>query len=248
MRERSFAPRGTACAGSDAILADGTANTTKATSHASRRPVATGDLQRRAKRILDVCLASLLLLATLPLLAAASVAIVLDSPGPAIFSQMRAGAGGRPFRLYKLRTMVHGNDASEHIAYVAALISGRADAHRGMFKLVEDRRVTRVGRWLRSCSIDELPQLVNVLRGEMSMVGPRPALPAEVALYDADTHERLRGRPGMTGLAQVSGRCQLSFDEMVRLDVEYLRTWNLALDLRILLRTPRAVLSRRGAA
>jgi lipopolysaccharide/colanic/teichoic acid biosynthesis glycosyltransferase len=204
--------------------------------------------RQHVKRLLDVCLAAVLLAGALPLLLIAAMAILLDSRGPVGFSQVRVGAEGRPFRLYKLRTMVLHNDDSEHTAYVAALIRGDAHVHDGMFKLVADLRVTRVGRLLRRYSVDELPQLWNVLRGDMSLVGPRPALPGEVALYDEPTRERLRGKPGLTGLAQVRGRCQLPFEEMVSLDIEYLRSSSLLLDLRILLMTPYVVLSCRGAA
>jgi lipopolysaccharide/colanic/teichoic acid biosynthesis glycosyltransferase len=203
---------------------------------------------RCAKRALDVVIGTLGLVALSPILLIAVVAIRIDSSGPALFRQIRLGAGGKRFTLYKLRTMASENDDSAHQRYVSDLIRGEAERSQGVFKLVSDPRVTRVGRVLRQFSIDEIPQLWNVLRGDMSLVGPRPPLPREVALYDARTMERLRVKPGLTGLWQVSGRCLLSFHEMVALDVEYARRWSPAMELRILLRTPIAICSRRGAA
>ena len=203
---------------------------------------------RCVKRALDLTAGVLALTLTLPVLLLAALAVKLDSPGPVLFTQTRVGASGRRFRIYKLRTMVVDNDDSEHRAYVASLIRGEAGTHGGMFKLVRDPRITRVGRVLRRLSIDELPQLWNVLRGDMSLVGPRPPLPNEVSLYDERAWQRLRVRPGLTGLAQISGRCQLSFDEQVTKDIEYWQRWSLLLELRILLKTPAAVFSKRGAA
>lgn len=200
------------------------------------------------KRTFDVTLGLLGLVLAFPVLLLAAVAIKLDSPGPVLFHQTRVGASGRRFRIHKLRSMVVDNDDSEHRAYVAALIRGEAGTHGGMFKLVRDPRVTRVGRLLRRLSLDEVPQLWNVVRGEMSLVGPRPPLPNEVALYDERAQQRLRIRPGLTGLAQIHGRCELTFDEMVTKDIEYWRSWNLMLELKILLKTPAAVFSKRGAA
>jgi lipopolysaccharide/colanic/teichoic acid biosynthesis glycosyltransferase len=181
-------------------------------------------------------------------MAAAALAVRTDTRGPVLFAQERVGLGGRTFRILKLRTMVVDNDDSEHAAYVAALITGRAHTREGVYKLVGDSRITRVGRFLRRYSIDELPQLWNVLRGDMSLVGPRPALPREVALYDGHARRRLAVKPGLTGLWQVSGRCELSFVEMVDLDIAYGRDWSLLSDVRILLKTPAAALTGRGAA
>lgn len=203
---------------------------------------------RAFKRGLDVVVSLTALVLALPVLIIAAVAIKLDSPGPVFFRQERIGALGRRFRIYKLRTMVVGNDDSLHRAYVAALIRGTAPKHDGMFKLVRDPRITRVGRVLRRLSIDEVPQLWNVVRGEMSLVGPRPALPAEVVLYDERALQRLAAKPGVTGLPQVSGRCELTFAEIVELDLEYLNRWSPWLELQILLRTPLAIVSKRGAA
>jgi lipopolysaccharide/colanic/teichoic acid biosynthesis glycosyltransferase len=203
---------------------------------------------RWVKRGLDLAGGVLGLLVLLPVLVVAMVAIKLDSPGSPIFSQDRLGAGGRRFRLYKLRTMRANNDDSAHQAYVAALIKGEAEQRDGMFKLVDDPRITRVGAFLRRTSLDEVPQLWNVVRGEMSLVGPRPPMLSEAELYDDRAWQRLRAKPGLTGLWQVSGRCELSFDDMVALDVEYARSWSPLLELQILIKTPKAVLSARGAA
>ena len=203
---------------------------------------------RVVKRALDIVLALVGLLAVLPVLLVAMAAVRLDSPGPALFRQVRMGANGRRFRLYKLRTMRHGNDDRAHRAFVARLIAGDGERCDGLYKLVHDPRITRVGRVLRNLSIDEIPQLWNVLVGDMSLVGPRPPLPHETELYPANAWERLRVKPGITGLWQVSGRGELSFDEMVSLDVRYWQAWSLRSDLRILLKTPGTVLSRRGAA
>ena len=200
------------------------------------------------KRILDIVVASAALLATLPILLLAAVAIVAESSGGAFFVQTRVGRGGQPFRIVKLRTMRQGNDDEEHRVYVAALIRGEGEPQDGMYKIVDDDRRTRIGRWLRSLSVDELPQLWNVLRGEMSVVGPRPPLPEEAALYDQAAWVRMAAKPGLTGLWQVNGRSRLSYEEMIELDVRYWREWSPLLDLRILLRTPKAVLWNRDTA
>jgi lipopolysaccharide/colanic/teichoic acid biosynthesis glycosyltransferase len=200
------------------------------------------------KRTIDLTLAPLLLLLTLPVLFVALVAIRLDSRGPLFFHQTRVGLGGRRFRLVKLRTMVVGNSDALHLRYVAGLIDGTAERVGGLYKLVNDPRITRVGAILRRLSIDELPQLWNVIRGDMSLVGPRPPMPTEVELYESWMLERFKVRPGITGLWQVSGRNRLSFHEMIRLDIAYWRSWTPRLELKILLRTVPAVFSKRGAA
>jgi lipopolysaccharide/colanic/teichoic acid biosynthesis glycosyltransferase len=205
-------------------------------------------VQRAAKRLVDVVGAGALLLALSPLLLVTALAIKLDSPGPVVFRQQRVGQGGKAFRILKLRSMRTGGDDSAHRAYVEQLMRGEAAAQDGVFKLVADPRITRVGRVIRRYSVDELPQLWNVLRGDMSLVGPRPALPHEVELYDAMARQRLVVKPGVTGLWQVSGRCELSFADMIALDVDYWRRWSLVKDLLILLKTPVAALSGRGAA
>ncbi|HET7530023.1 MAG TPA: sugar transferase [Mycobacteriales bacterium] len=203
---------------------------------------------RLAKRTIDIVGAAVLLLVTLPAVLIAAVAISLTSRGGPLFAQERVGKDGRTFRFYKLRTMVRDNDDSQHVAYVASLIRGEAPTHDGVFKLTNDSRVTTVGRFLRRYSIDELPQLANVLLGDMSLVGPRPALPREVELYDDFARQRLRVKPGITGLWQVSGRCELTFQDMVALDLHYASWWSVATDLKILARTPAAAFSARGAA
>ncbi len=203
---------------------------------------------RAFKRSVDLVLATAALLAVLPVLVLAALAVKVDSHGPVLFAQTRVGARGKRFRIYKLRTMIVDNDDSVHRAYVAALIRGEADRQNGMFKLVRDPRITRVGRVLRRFSLDELPQLWNVVRGDMSLVGPRPPLPAEVELYDDRALQRLSAKPGITGLPQVRGRCELTFSESVELDIEYVRSWSVLLELKILLLTPFVVLSKRGAA
>jgi lipopolysaccharide/colanic/teichoic acid biosynthesis glycosyltransferase len=213
------------------------------------------------KRCMDVALAALALVVLSPLLLLIAILIKLDGPGPLIFAQERVGArrrsrGGRTtweirtFRVYKFRTMVHNADQSLHQAYVKAFVDGRlaaADVTGATFKLTNDPRVTRVGRILRRTSLDELPQLVNVLKGDMSLVGPRPVPTYEVAEYQPWHRERLAALPGITGLWQVSARCQVSFEDMIRLDIEYVRNWSLWRDVRILLLTIPAVLSGRGA-
>lgn len=201
------------------------------------------------KRSFDLVAASILLLIALPILGMAAIAIALDDGRPILFSQTRVGIHGRPFQMLKLRTMSkHGNDAA-HRDYVQRWISGGAGAATGnsMFKLTNDKRITAVGRYLRRFSIDELPQLINVVRGEMSLIGPRPALPYELNHYNAWHLWRLEGPPGLTGLWQVSGRNRLSFDEMVRLDVQYLEDWSFAGDLKILARTVPVLLRGSGA-
>lgn len=186
------------------------------------------------------------LLLLLPLLLVVAAAVRRDSPGPVLFRQTRVGLHGEPFTMLKFRTMHDGADARRASLEDAVRRSG-AVAPGVLFKLPADPRVTRVGRVLRRWSLDELPQLVNVARGEMAMVGPRPALPAEVERYPSEMHRRLTVRPGITGLWQVSGRSDLSWDETVRLDLHYADHWSLDLDLRILVRTIGAVLSHRGA-
>jgi len=203
---------------------------------------------RALKRTLDIVLSLLGLVLALPVLVVAMLAVRLDSPGPALFKQVRVGSNGRRFTFYKLRTMQHGNDDRAHRKYVARLIAGADERYGEVYKLVHDPRVTRVGRFLRQYSVDEVPQLWNVLKGDMSLVGPRPSLPHETELYPAEAWARLRVKPGITGLWQVSGRSALSFDEMVSLDVRYWQHWSLWSDLWILLRTPRTVLAGRGTA
>jgi exopolysaccharide biosynthesis polyprenyl glycosylphosphotransferase len=197
--------------------------------------------QAAAKRACDVLISSLGLLLLAPLLVAVAVAIKLTSRGPVIFRQERIGLRGRSFTLLKFRTMVAGADQ---------LLDGlreHNEADGPLFKLRHDPRVTRVGQVLRHYSIDELPQLVNVLKGEMSLVGPRPPLASEVALYEEWQLDRLEVRPGITGLWQVSGRSELSFEDYVRLDLFYVENWSVAYDLFILSKTIPLLVSARGA-
>ena len=193
------------------------------------------------KALFDRVLGLWLILVGLPVLAVVAVLVKIDSRGPILFKQRRIGAQGEPFNMLKFRTMVENAED---------LLGSLADGHDGnevLFKKRDDPRVTRVGRVLRRYSLDELPQLFNVLRGDMSLVGPRPPLPSEVAKYESDAVRRLRVKPGLTGLWQVSGRSNLSWEESLRLDLRYVDNWSLVLDLQILLRTARAVLSGSGA-
>jgi len=204
------------------------------------------------KRAFDVTVGMLLLIAAAPVLAASAFAIRLFDGGPILFRQTRIGMRGRPFSMLKLRTMRSAADDSSHRDYVRQWIGqGESAAQNGsggerVFKLANDQRVTQAGHWLRRFSIDELPQLINVIRGEMSLIGPRPALPYELELYQPWHLRRLQAAPGITGLWQVSGRNHLSFDEMVRLDVQYLQSWSFSGDLRILARTVPAMLRGGG--
>jgi exopolysaccharide biosynthesis polyprenyl glycosylphosphotransferase len=196
---------------------------------------------RAGKRVFDVVGSLALLVLFAPLFVIAAVWVKLHDRGPVLFAQERTGRDGSMFRCLKFRSMVV--DAERLLPELHAL-TGHQD---GLFKMEDDPRITRPGRWLRRYSIDELPQLVNVLRGEMSLVGPRPPLPTEVARYARDTVRRLRVRPGMTGLWQVSGRADLAFDEAIRLDLYYVDNWSMLQDLTILARTLGAVLGSRGA-
>jgi exopolysaccharide biosynthesis polyprenyl glycosylphosphotransferase len=196
---------------------------------------------RWAKRTFDVVVTSALLLIIAPVFAGLALAVKLGDGGPVLFRQTRTGRHGVEFSCLKFRTMVV--DAEERLEALRLEV-GHVD---GLFKMRQDPRITPAGRWMRRLSLDELPQLVNVLRGDMSLVGPRPPLPSEVARYDADTARRLNVRPGLTGLWQVSGRSDLSWEEAVRLDLFYVDNWSMMQDLSILSRTVGAVLSSRGA-
>lgn len=198
------------------------------------------------KRTLDIAVAGIVLVVSIPVLLLSIAAIVLTSRGTPLFVQERVGKDGRHFRFYKLRTMVAGNDDAVQVAWAAQWVRG--GGFDGLYKLVHDDRITRVGYFLRRYSIDELPQMWNVIRGDMSLVGPRPALPHEVAMYDDTARRRLTVKPGVTGLWQVSGRSELSFPEMIALDLHYATWWSLRSDLRILARTPVAAITARGAA
>jgi lipopolysaccharide/colanic/teichoic acid biosynthesis glycosyltransferase len=206
------------------------------------------------KRIMDVAGSALALLLFAPVLLAIAVAIKLTSNGPVFFRQKRVGQYGEQFVFLKFRSMYVNNDAGVHKAYVKQLIAGSAQRHpgnghgNGVYKLTRDSRITSVGAFLRRTSLDELPQFINVLRGEMSLVGPRPAIAYEVEAYDIWHRRRvLEAKPGITGLWQVNGRSRVKFDDMVRLDLRYAKTWSPWMDLKILLRTPVAVVFGDGA-
>jgi len=202
-----------------------------------------------AKSVFDRVAAGLALMALSPILALIAVAIRFDSSGPAIFQQERVGKDGRGFVLYKFRTMRVESDDSIHRAAFERFFRAGSPEEAGVsnFKVENDPRVTRVGRFLRSSSLDELPQLINVLKGEMSLVGPRPPISYETHMYRSDHWRRLAVRPGLTGLWQVSGRGALPFEAMVKLDLDYIARRSLLLDLKIILLTFGAVLSGRGA-
>ena len=198
-------------------------------------------MQRIVKRVLDVAVAVVVGILALPVMAAIAVVIRRDSPGPVFFRQTRIGLGGRPFNIVKFRTMRVGADREWQPP------ENRDSLGTYYFQDAGDPRITRVGAWLRQTSLDELPNFWNVFRGDMSVVGPRPEIPEIVALYDARMRQRLRSKPGITGLAQVSGRGELSTLESILYDLEYCESWSVRLDLSILLQTVGKVLRGRGA-
>src|SRR6185503_12899225 len=197
--------------------------------------------RRGGKRILDLALGSAALVVALPLIVAVAIWIKIDSPGPVFHRAVRVGRGGRKFTFLKLRSMQR--DAEE----LRGLLLHLNQASGPAFKLHDDPRVTRAGRFLRRTSLDELPQLWHVVRGDMSLVGPRPPFPEEVERYESWMLKRLAVRPGLTCLWQIKGRSDLSFDEWMRLDLEYVDRMTFLLDSKILLLTPAAVISGRGA-
>jgi exopolysaccharide biosynthesis polyprenyl glycosylphosphotransferase len=207
----------------------------------------------KMKAALDISMSMLALTLLAPLLLNIALAIKLTSRGPVFFRQQRIGRNGKPFTFLKFRSMYVGNDESIHRKYVEQFISGcvgkdAKSGHKVLFKLQDDPRVTKLGRVLRSTSLDELPQLLNVLRGEMSLVGPRPPVPYEFERYEMWHKRRLLNvKPGITGLWQVGGRSSVTFEDMVRLDLKYVDSCSIWLDLKILLRTPAAVVSGEGA-
>lgn len=214
--------------------------------------IPTAHLGSRLKRGLDLMGSACLLAVTAPVLLLIAAVLKLTSPGPILFRQTRVGEHGKPFTMLKFRTMRVDADPSLHQAYVTRFIRTGAQVHasgrRVLTKLTDDPRITPAGRLLRRTSLDELPQFWNVLRGDMSLVGPRPPLPYEVQAYQPWHWRRvLEAKPGLTGLWQVVGRSRTTFDEMVRLDIAYARQSSLWTDIRILLATPRAVISGKGA-
>src|SRR5687767_5776108 len=214
-----------------------------------REPLSSG--ARIVKRSFDLIVAALAIAALFPFWLLIALLIKFDSRGPIFYTQERVGMDGRLFLLYKFRTMKAGADPEIHKKYQRAFIAGRSEANLGdankpTYKLLADPRVTRVGRWLRRTSLDEVPQLLNVLMSDMSIVGPRPPIAYEVESYDLWHRKRLDMKPGLTGLWQVSGRNRLPFEEMVRLDLFYIENWSLRLDLKIILRTVFVMLGGEG--
>lgn len=214
-----------------------------------REPLSSG--ARILKRTFDLVVSALAIALLLPLWLLIALLIKLDSKGPVLYTQERVGMDGRLFLLYKFRTMIANADSELHREYQRAFIAGRAEANLGndqkpTYKLFADPRITRVGKLLRKTSLDEVPQLLNVLLGDMSVVGPRPPIPYEVEAYELWHRKRLDMKPGVTGLWQVSGRNRLPFEEMVRLDLFYIENWSLLLDLKIILRTGFVMLGREG--
>ena len=211
-----------------------------------------------ACRALDIAVSAVLLLVLVPIFVGLAIAIRLDSRGRVIYRQRRIGRDLAPFMVNKFRTMRSGVGHETHREFVIGLIAAEqqaqaeaqpaADAEPNFFKMAHDDRVTRVGRFLRKSSLDELPQLWNVLRGDMSLVGPRPPIPYEVEHYPPHWFDRFAVKPGMTGLWQVSGRSQLGLEEMIALDVEYARTRSFWVNVKILARTVPVVFAGRGAA
>jgi len=209
---------------------------------------------RVMKRIMDIVGSMLALVFFSPVFLAIACAVKVTSKGPVFFRQRRIGQHGKSFVFLKFRSMHVNNDAAVHKEYVQQLIAGKAEKQpsaangQGVYKLTKDSRITRVGAFLRKTSMDELPQFINVLDGDMSLVGPRPPVPYEVDAYDIWHRRRLlEAKPGITGLWQVSGRSRVKFDDMVRLDLHYARTWSPWTDIKILWRTPGAVVLGHGA-
>lgn len=228
-------------------MTDARPRLTRASPGQARRAGRSSEL---GKRLFDLVVASACLLVFSPLIAAVAVLVRMTTPGPALFRQVRLGRDQRPFMLYKFRTMYHGCGDEIHRRYVRSLLTEdnpQAAGPRGLYKLEGDARITRLGRVLRHLSIDEIPQLFNVIRGDMSLVGPRPALPWEAELFHPPYDQRFLVTPGMTGLWQVSGRSLLTFRQALDLDVEYARRRSFVLDLLILLKTIPVVLFARGA-
>ena len=206
----------------------------------------------RAKRLLDILFPLLILVPLCFIIVVVAILIRLDSEGPVFYRQKRTGLNGEEFTLYKLRTMYLDNEDSLHRKAVAKYISGEKLSGDGTgnisYKLTEDPRVTRVGRFLRKTSLDELPQFFNVLHGEMSLVGPRPPLPYEVEMYSPHDWLRLSGKPGLTGIWQVYGRSRITFQSMVQMDIEYLQQQSLWEDLKLIVLTVPVVFLARGGA
>jgi lipopolysaccharide/colanic/teichoic acid biosynthesis glycosyltransferase len=226
------------------------ASTPAAVMNAGTRRTPRRIVRDAAKRALDVVGSSALLIALAPVFAVVCALVKVTSKGPVLFPQERIGTGGRPFTMMKFRTMHVNADPKIHQQYVENFIQSSDAPGSGekVFKIVDDPRITPIGHFLRRSSLDELPQFWNVLKGDMSLVGPRPPLPYEVARYK-NWHRRrvLEAKPGITGLWQVTGRSRTTFDEMVRLDLRYAKRYSVWTDLKILMATPKAVISGKGA-
>ena len=205
-------------------------------------------LYEMAKRLLDVLVSLVALIALAPVMVVIAIAVRLDSPGAAIYAQRRVGKGGKLFTLFKFRSMMQDSDEGIHREFAKRYINGACQTdENGCYKVEADPRITKLGRMLRATSLDELPQLINVLKGDMSLVGPRPAVAYEVEEYERWLMRRLAVTPGMTGLAQVNGRSGLAFGQIVRHDLEYVEKRGLFLDLAILAKTVPTVLIRKAA-
>jgi len=228
--------------GADAIVGGAS---TQDIYHSVRQPTAT---YLALKRVLDVTLAAVGIIVFAPVFAVIAICIALDSGLPVLYRQERVGWNGRRFTIIKYRSMRADADSQIHVSYVQGLLRGEHPSGPGLYKLHADSRVTRVGAFLRRTSLDELPQLWNVLTGEMSLVGPRPDVPYSVEVYAPWALRRLAVKPGITGLWQVSGRSNLSIQDMLQLDIAYVDQHSLRLDIMILLRTIPTVISRNGAA
>jgi lipopolysaccharide/colanic/teichoic acid biosynthesis glycosyltransferase len=205
------------------------------------------------KRAFDLIVAIVGCVILCPIFILIALCIKLSSSGPVLFCQTRIGKDGKPFTFYKFRTMVHLSDDSQHRAYVKQLIRGEAPQYYDprtdtyVYRMIGDPRITRLGALLRKSSLDELPQLINVIKGDMSLVGPRPPIAYEVDAYAPWHRQRLQARPGITGIWQVRGRGLVTFDEMVLMDIDYIKQQSFWLDLKILYLTPRAVIAGKGA-
>jgi exopolysaccharide biosynthesis polyprenyl glycosylphosphotransferase len=232
----------------------GSDHSTKAAFYESSSREANANSSLIIKRAMDILGSGTAILLLSPIMITIAIAIKLTSNGPVLFRQQRVGRYGKRFTFLKFRSMRCANDSAVHQEYMKRFISGRASTQgqgskqAPVFKITNDPRVTSLGRFLRRTSLDELPQFFNVFIGEMSLVGPRPPIPYEVECYDIWHRRRLLAvKPGITGLWQVSGRSKVAFDDMVRLDLKYARSWSIWLDLKILIKTPRAVLGGEGA-
>jgi lipopolysaccharide/colanic/teichoic acid biosynthesis glycosyltransferase len=203
---------------------------------------------RFSKRLIDLSVCLVVLPFALVLMVAMAVLIALDSPGSPFFTQERIGYCGKRFRLFKFRTMVSNHSNEQERTYMREFINGQVKSGEGVVhKPIQKGDITRLGRILRKTSLDELPQIINVLKGDMSLIGPRPNVPWEVDAYKPWHHERLNGQPGITGLAQVMGRSSISFDQIARYDIQYIRQQSVVMDMRIMWMTVATVISGRGA-